>query len=225
MIMEQSGVVLVRFLTPARWEQLLAAVKASGSAYATRDLAWLRLLESTGMRIGEFSRLTIGRLRDALATGWIYVPAAERKGGKRAHSYAVTGRVREAILLLLDHAGPDASSDAPAVASRHGGKPLSTRSYQDRLARYAEAAGLVCSPHWMRHTRAMNILRKGKSRDPIRIIQAALGHASASTARLYTRVAADELAEALEQVDGPVRGATGRRAARALFEQRAGVPA
>jgi integrase/recombinase XerC len=210
-------VVMVRYLAPAEEARFFVAVERSGATTKARDGAWLRLLFRTGMRIGEFSRLTLGRLRDALRTGWIYVPRAERKGKRSDHAYVVTQPVRAAIVELLALAG-NAPDGMPAVTSRKGG-PLSVRGYQERMALYARAADLAASPHWARHTRAMQLLRKSRAADPLRLIQGALGHASRNSTAIYTRPSKEEVYAGLMDADGGEARTKAR--ARARFFERA----
>ena len=88
---------------------------------------------------------------------------------------------------------------------------MTVRQYEHRIRHWAEAAGITeaVTPHWLRHTRAKNIMRNSTSNDPRGIVQRALGHSSIASTGIYTEIDRDELAEALHQVDAP---ATDRRA-------------
>jgi site-specific recombinase XerD len=70
--------------------------------------------------------------------------------------------------------------------NRRGG-PLTTRSMERLVRKYARAAGIqkTVTPHVMRHTLATTLLRRGAD---IRIIQQLLGHASVATTQIYTHV-------------------------------------
>jgi site-specific recombinase XerC len=87
---------------------------------------------------------------------------------------------------------------------------LTARAIQQRVAMWSAAAGLPdgVSPHWFRHSRAMNIMKRTTSNDPRGIVQAALGHASIASTGIYTGVTREDLAAALDEVDGAGRRST-----------------
>jgi site-specific recombinase XerD len=217
--------MMKRYFTEDEQRQLLAAPKSCSDVLARRDYAWMRLLKDTGFRITEFSLMTVLDALTALKTNYIFIPRAHRKGKKRDHTKLVTQPVREALIDLLDirrEMGYPDELDEPLVMSRkHGG--MSVRAYQERVAHWAAVAGIPgkCSPHWFRHTRAMNIMRRTTSSDPRGIVQAELGHASIASTGIYTTVSREQLETALEEVDGrkPIR----KRAVRREYARRAAV--
>lgn len=230
----QNGApVMRRFLTEPEQGALLKAAKASSDPLAQRDYWWMRLMMATGIRVEEFSLLDADQAEAALYTGWLVVGAEKRKGRKQGHEYSVTQTVRECLQALLaiqaQHTPPLpdglARHDAggPLVWGRDGQR-LSVRSYQARMKLWVQAAGLPAdaSCHWLRHTRGMNILRRSRSRNPLKVVQCALGHANLNSTGIYTAMARDELARDLAAVDG--RRMT-RRAARAMATGRRDQPA
>lgn len=217
--------VMKRYLTEDEQRLLLATLDQSAVGLAKRDFAWIRLLHSTGMRVGEFSRLRVGDARSALQTGYLFIPREWRKGGRRDLSVLVTDSVRKALNDLLDHREAnkhDMAADAPLISSRKGGA-MSIRCYQQRLALWAARAGIQggVSPHWLRHTRAMNIMRRSQAKDPRGVAKAALGHASIASTGIYTGVTKEDVEAALHQVDGRAR--LPKRKLRGHFEARGGV--
>lgn len=216
--------VMRRYLTAEEQARLLNAARACKAPAAQRDYWWMRLLLDTGLRVGEFSRLTVGQAHHALETGWIVIPAEHRKGKRADHEVRVTAPVREALAGLLGIAeelegGAQLAWQTPLVSSRSG-RALSVRSYQDRTRHWCRVAGLPpCSPHWFRHTRAMNILRKTTAANPLGVVQASLGHVSLSSTGVYTGLTKEDLAAALDSVDGPRR--VRRSEARRQWRQRA----
>ena len=213
-----------RYLTEAEQKALLAAPRAGACPLAQRDYHWLGALMLTGMRIAEWSRLTVPMVRQALATGWLVCPPAHCKGG-RGNEYLVTEPLRVhlvALCRLSDELGaglvvPDSGQplvwgrDVAGVAG-----PLSVRSYEARLKVWAQAAGLDCriSPHWLRHTRGMNIMRRSRGANPLKVAQVALGHKAISSTGIYTHMAREELEAELRQVDsGRLPKAVARRLA------------
>jgi site-specific recombinase XerC len=217
--------VMRRFLTDPEQQRLLKAARASADPLAQRDYWWMRAVMALGMRVEEWSLITASQAQAALYTGWLVVPACARKGRKQGHEYAVTTTVRECLnaLLAVHHeqagtrAGCELPLDAPLLYGR-GGQRLSVRSYQARLKMWVLASGLPAevSLHWLRHTRAMNIMRRSNSKNPLKLVQAALGHASLNSTAVYTHMARDELARDLAQVDGTRMS---RAAARELAQQ------
>jgi site-specific recombinase XerD len=234
--------VMERYLTEAQQGELLRTINKHSGLLARRDSAWVRLLQSTGMRLNELVTMAVGDAEAALRTGHLFVPKEHRKGwnrkprvakdGKvrmpnppRDHSYLVTAPVRRALLDLLavrreqGHAPVPA---APLVMSRkHGG--LTARAFEQRVAYWAKAANLgeKVSPHWLRHTRAMNIMERSTSSDPRGLVQAALGHASISSTGVYTRMSKEKRDDGLREVDGQPR--LRKRALRRAYEGRAGA--
>jgi len=227
----KASTVMRRYLTEPEQVRLLAAAWACRDRLAQRDYWWMRLLIDTGMRIHEFALLRAGEARFALDAGWIHIPAERRKGHRApkaerversAHEVRVTARVAEAIEALLrlgaEFLGAVPDDADPLVWSARR-QLLSVRSYQARIAFWCGVAGLPpASPHWMRHTRAMNVIRRSTATEPLRIVQAALGHASLASTGIYTGVTKEDLADALDQVDQPKR--LRRREVRRAFAKR-----
>lgn len=221
--------VMKRYLTEAQQGELLRTINKHSGLLARRDSAWVRLLQSTGMRLNELVTMTVGDAEAALRTGYLFVPKERRKGYSRGtaqdHSYLVTEPVRRALADLLavrrEH-GDAPVPAAPLVMSRkHGG--LTARAFEQRLAYWASAANLgeKVSPHWLRHTRAMNVMRRSTSNDPRGVVQAALGHASIASTGVYTGMSKEDVADALREVDGQPR--LRKRALRRAWEGRVGV--
>jgi site-specific recombinase XerD len=64
-------------------------------------------------------------------------------------------------------------------------RPLSITAVQKKIERYAKAAGIKASCHWLRHTFASNLLEHGTE---IVTIKEFLGHASIASSERYARV-------------------------------------
>jgi len=200
--------MMKRFLTEEEQQRLLRTAKASSDPLAQRDYWWMRLLIATGARIDEFAHWTASQAESALSTGWVVVPACHRKGKKKGHEYMVTHTVRECLEALLrlqrqEQQPIDGGAPAPLVWGREGA-PLSVRAYQVRVKSWGLLAGLDprISPHWLRHTRGVNIIRRSRSANPLKVAQLALGHSSIASTGIYTQMERDELALDLQQIDG-----------------------
>jgi site-specific recombinase XerC len=217
-----------RYLTEPEQTRLLNAAKGCTDPLAQRDYHWMAALVLTGMRIAEFSRLSARRVRLALQMGWLVSDKAHCKGKKRANEYMVTLRLRthlEALLALSDELAPgmalEGQQEQPLVWGRNmGGKAgaLSVRSYELRMKHWAEVEGLDprISPHWLRHTRGMNIMRRSRGDNPLKVCQLALNHASLASTGVYLQLSREEYARELQAVDG---GRLPKRVARAMAER------
>lgn len=236
------SVVMRRYLTEGEQAILLKTIDQFAAVHARRDSAWIRLLLCSGMRVGEFSVMSVGDADLAMKTGYIFIPKERRKGWNRKPrtnkagkevvgkppqdlSVLVTQPVRAALIDLLlirremgDIHGPDAS----LVLSRKQ-QGMTVRAYQQRVSFWAIKAGLhlPVSPHWFRHTRAMNIMRKTTSHDPRGVVQGALGHASIASSGIYTKLSREDLAAALTEVDG--KPVLRKRDMRRAYEGRVGL--
>lgn len=199
-----------RYLTELEQQRLLRAAKTNTCPLAQRDYWWMRLLIEAGARVEEFSLISAEQAEAALRTGWLVTFAWQRKGRKAGHEYLVTTSVRECLQALLaiqqqQCAPVEADGPAPLVWGREGQR-LSVRSYQDRLRHWAREAGLGMnvSPHWLRHTRGMNIMRRTRgatASSAVKVAQRALGHASLASTGIYLEMAREDYAQALQSVD------------------------
>lgn len=219
--------VMRRYLTEEEQRLLFRTIEQSAADLARRDFAWISLLRHTGMRVGEFAAMTVGDARAALATGYIFIPKERRKGRagqRRDHSVLVTDPVRQSLETLLSRRERegDLADAEPLITSRKGGR-MSVRAYEQRVALWAATAGLGkgVSPHWLRHTRAMNIMRRSKAKNPLGVVQVALGQASIASTGIYTRPSKEDIEAALREVDGGRR--LPKRKLRGHFEARGGV--
>lgn len=231
-----------RYLTVPQQTRLLATVRQHGSLEARRDYGWLRLLRALGLRIGETSKLTCGQARLALQSNYLHIPATDRKG-RAEHTTVKDGKTKvvkdqrqdlTALVTAEAHAAlrdlltvrqvqtGDAhpADSAPLILNRYGER-LTVRSFQLRTEFWGAAAGITerISPHWLRHTRAMNIMRLSEATDPRGIVQHVLGHASISSTAIYTQPSKEDVAAALARVDLAVTPLRKRQVARAHAAQ------
>lgn len=211
-----------RYLTPTELHQLLEAARRVNDPLAQRDYHIMATLALSGMRIGEFSQVTLGDVWQALKTSYLFIPREHRKGGKRDHKVFVTDALRRHLFALASTNGnPDTTS--PLVPGRFGG-PMTVRSYQQRISHWASYAGLPLNvtPHWFRHTRAMNIMRTSEAQDPRGVAMAALGHADIRSTGVYTGPAREDVEQALKTVDATKGQRITITQLRKSFERRAG---
>ncbi|MFA6971671.1 MAG: tyrosine-type recombinase/integrase [Gallionella sp.] len=205
--------MLNKYLTEDEQKRLLDVLNLYKSEVALRDSAVVRLLIHSGMRVGECLRLSVQDAMAALKSGYIYLPKEYRKGRtdeRRDHEVLVTVPVKTALSDLLN-IRVGAELDEALIVSRKsaglGWRALSVRAVEQRVAFWAQSAGLPdgVSPHWFRHTRAMNIMRRTTATDPLGVVKAALGHASIRSTEVYARQTREHVEAALREVDAKPR--------------------
>jgi integrase/recombinase XerD len=172
---------LVCFLTAAEVDALLAAPDRS-SWRGRRDHALLVLAIQTGLRVSELTSLTATDLH--LDDG----PHVRCHGkGRKERATPLTSQT-VAVLRAWMRERAGAAAD-PAFPTRQG-RPLSVDAIQWLLAKHVRAAAQGCpslhaqhvSPHVLRHTCAVNLLRAGID---IATIALWLGHADIRTTQIY----------------------------------------
>jgi site-specific recombinase XerD len=172
---------LVTSLTRAEQEALLAAPDRT-TWLGRRDRVIIILLLQTGLRVSELRDL---RCEDVVLTAGPHVRC--RGKGRKERCTPLT---RETVSVLrawfTERAGVPA---APAFTSRRD-TTLSRDAVERLIAKHAVAASTVCSslrtkrvsPHVLRHTTAVSLLRAGNDRA---VIALWLGHESIETTQTY----------------------------------------
>lgn len=198
---------------------LISAAHNTNDMLAQRDAAMMRALLHSGCRITEFHLIDVKDAVFALNSRRLIIPKEHRKGGKRDHVVLVTAALESALQDLLKireqitgSKTVDCGAFEALVVNRYCNR-LSVRSFQLRVQFWACEAGLnkKVSPHWFRHTRGFNIMRKSNSTDPRGVVQQALGHASIATTGIYTQATEDEVRAALETTDAGHQGIRTKR--------------
>ena len=157
---KRTDKALVTYLNEAEAEALLAAPDRT-TRIGRRDHALLLLALETGLRVSELTGLTCAAV--ALGTG-----AHVRCHGK-GRKERITPLRREARAVLrawLDER--DGAAEDPLFPGPRGG-PLSRDAVRRLVERHVATAGAVCpslaskdvTPHTLRHSCAMNLLRHG----------------------------------------------------------------
>jgi site-specific recombinase XerD len=194
-------------------ERVLAAARAVAPADSKaaelirlRNVALVETLRGSGMRVSELVSLRRGDLereqRRAVVTG---------KGSKQRLVF-FTDPAWQAIWAYLDARGDGAAARALGnlpVFARHdraaGSRrlPLTTQSVRDviwQLARRAGAGEADITPHRFRAWFATHLVAETGD---LAAVQDLLGHESADTTRVYTRVAAQRLADVHRRAFSP----------------------
>jgi integrase/recombinase XerD len=174
----------------------LLAVPDRQRPQGRRDYALLLFLYNTGARASEVADVTIGDL-DLAATPLVRLFGKGRKT-RRCPLWAHTAEV------LRDLLGPrlDGPQDAPVFVNvrgksitRFGIHALVARTVEKAAASTPSLKDKSVSPHTIRHTTAVHLLRAGVD---INTIRAWLGHVSLETTNRYAEVDLEMKAAALE---------------------------
>lgn len=177
-----------RWLDRREQNALLRAVERTGKV---RDLAIVRLLLNTGLRVQELCDLT-----------WKDVAVSERKGlltvrqgkGEKHRQVPLNQDARDALTALgyPQHTG----KETVILQGQRG--PLTPRGVQSLLANYGELARLdELSPHALRHTFCKNLIDAGVGLEQV---AALAGHESLETTRRYCTPSRLDLERAVERI-------------------------
>ena len=187
---------LIEYLTAEEIDALLAAPDRT-TWIGRRDRALLLVGIQTGLRVSEL----IGLRRSDIILGAGAHVRCEGKGRKQR----CTPLRPEAVEVLAQwlHECP-AEPTAPAFPSSRGG-PLSRDAVERLVARHRRSAAGRCpslkrkrvTPHVLRHTAAMELLRHSIDRS---VIALWLGHESVETTEMYLHADLRQTEEALSRV-------------------------
>jgi site-specific recombinase XerD len=181
----------------------LLAVPDRHRAQGCRDYALLLFLYNTGARATEASELTVADL--SLGTS----PAARLRGkGRKTRTCPLWARTAKILREMLG-----TRLEGPSVArvflnvrrqpiTRHGVHALIARTVDKAAEEVPSLRDKRVSPHTIRHTTAVHLLRAGVD---INTIRAWLGHVSLETTNRYAEIDLEMKAQALETcaVSGP----------------------
>jgi integrase/recombinase XerD len=171
---------LPRHLSEAdyRWLEINILQATKNDSYDARfDRACFLTLAHTGIRLSEFLDL---RLED-LDLGSGYAAIRHSKPDRDRVVY-LSPQLKNALQNYLQ-VRPDIPEE-DRVFVLHGRSP-SARTIQRRLTTFGQQAGVVVSPHILRHTFATRLLNQGI---PIHSLRKLLGHKRLDTTQVYARV-------------------------------------
>ncbi|MGD2251010.1 MAG: tyrosine-type recombinase/integrase [Candidatus Methanofastidiosia archaeon] len=161
---------LPTFLNTGEVQQLLTSI------FNTRDLAIVRVLYASGLRVSELVNLN----KDSIEQNRIQVKSG--KGKKDRIVFIDNGTVD-----LINEYISERTDDSPALFVNKRGTRLSDRYIEMMVKKHAKRAGIKkkVTPHTLRHTFATHLLQNKAN---IVVIKDLLGHASLSTTQIYTHV-------------------------------------
>jgi site-specific recombinase XerD len=177
-----------------------------GTPQGERDFALLLFLYNTGARADEAAHIKIGDL------SWASCSSVQLtgKGSKtrRCPLWPQTVRVLQALVR-------GRGSDEHVFLNRLG-QPMTRFGIYEMVSRTVTRAGMSTSslkdkrisPHSIRHTSAVHLLRAGVD---INTIRAWLGHVSLDTTHIYAEVDLEMKAKALARCDVPAPASTKRK--------------
>jgi len=183
----RSAKTLPKALSPDEAAQLLHRAEAP-DPMALRDRAMFELFYSSGLRLSELTGTTLDNLdleqQTVRVTG---------KGNKTR----IVPMGSFAVSALQEWLAKRTALAPPAVRTvfvNAAGRPVSPRTVQYRLKRWAVKQGLSrpVHPHMLRHSFASHVLQ---SSGDLRAVQEMLGHSSISTTQVYTHLDFQHLAK------------------------------
>jgi site-specific recombinase XerD len=185
------------YLEKAEMKALLAAPNQR-NAQGFRDYALLLFLYNTGARVSEASRLRVEDLD-------LVMPVVTLHGKGRKERRCPLWKVTASALQEL----VASCAVTQAVFRNHHGQPLTRYGIHILVKRYVRRAAVTTpilrakriSPHSIRHTTAMHLLRSGVDINTIRIW---LGHVSLQTTHLYAESDLKMKAKALARCEAPL---------------------
>lgn len=201
----------VEFLEGSELEDLLAApmknpspllkgggARRAGEVIQHRDKAILELLFSTGLRVSELANLKIKEInlkRDDFSVrgkgSKIRVVFLSQQAKYWLAQYLASRHDVSPYLFVAHDRAKSGRTDGDA-------RPLTTRSIERMIERYARTVGIMkkITPHTLRHSFATDLLRNGAD---IRSVQSMLGHASITTTQIYTHITDERLKEVYQK--------------------------
>ena len=172
-----------RALHPDEQKRLLAVLGQATGAEAERDRMLIELLLGTGIRIGSALALDVGDLD--LAHGELRLRTTKNDRPTNAVLPAGVAKKLKAFI----------AGRTEGALFRADDRRISMRHAQRRLSNWFAAAGIQGrSAHALRHTFATTLM--GRTGD-LRLVQAAMNHASIVSTTIYTTVDREKLRAAV----------------------------
>ncbi len=149
----------------------------------------VKLLYSSGLRLGELVNLKVGNLELNENIGWV------RGGkGKKDRMFLISEKLSQELSELTK----GRKNEEFLFVGRKG--RMSERNVQKIIYLAAKKAGIEkpVHPHVLRHSFATHLLESGEN---IRKIQELLGHSNISTTQIYTHISTEELKKVKNPLD------------------------
>ncbi|AYY13024.1 hypothetical protein EF847_10250 [Actinobacteria bacterium YIM 96077] len=178
---KRTTTTVVSYLTSAELDAMLATPNPS-TWHGRRDRALLVLAAQTGLRVSELTQFTID---DAHVDTGAHISCHGK--GRKDRCTPLTSHTVGVLTEWL--AQRHARGTAPLLCTRSG-TPMSRDTVSHLTRKYASTAAATCpslatkkpTPHTLRHTAAMTLLRAGID---ITVIVVWLDHESPTSTRIY----------------------------------------
>jgi len=166
----------IKYLKKEEWDKL------KGSIDNYRDKLIITLLYSTGMRVGEFTKLEVQDID--FPERFIRIPPENTKT-RTGRTVFVPQEVLNDMRAYLK------------LEKRKNGRlfDLTTRRIQQLLKKYSARAGVKATPHTLRHSHIVHNLLE---RVPITAVQKQVGHKRLTTTQIYSDLAPEQVRAAYE---------------------------
>lgn len=150
-----------------------------------RDRALLEMMYSAGLRAAEVVSIQLDQI------DWSQQSISIIGKGNKERMVFFGAAAAESLKFYLDQ---ERFPVGKSVFNSKNGQPITTRTVQNIVKRWAVGAGLPpeTSPHTLRHSFATHLLDGGAD---LKTVQQLLGHASLATTQIYTSVSIERLRE------------------------------
>jgi len=169
----------IKYLKREEWDQLRSSIDNY------RDKLIVEILYTTGMRVGEFTKLKIEDID--FEERFITIPAENTKT-KTARTVWIPQEILNNIKAYL------------RLTKKKRGRlfDLTPRRVQQLFKKYSEKARIKATPHTLRHTHIVHSLL---NKVPITAIQKQVGHKRLTTTQIYSDFAPEQVREAYEKIN------------------------
>jgi integrase/recombinase XerD len=172
--MLRRGRTLPRALSKEHIEQLFAHI------HSAMDRTLFLLMLRCGLRVSEVVHLKVSDIE------WTQQALRIEQGkGRKDRRVYLSADAVASVRECVQRRPSGVPGDAVFWNQKRPSRALSVKAIQKKMARYANAAGIVASCHSLRHTFASNLLEQGAEIVSIREL---LGHASITSSERYAKV-------------------------------------
>lgn len=177
-------------------------------AHGFRDYVLLLFLYNTGARVSEACRLTVQDLDLDTAVATLH---GKGRKTRRCPLWKVTVSALREIIGARPNSEPVFLNQRGQPLTRYGIHTLIERHVRRAAVKMPALHSKRISPHCLRHTTGMHLLRSGVDINTIRVW---LGHVSLETTHIYAESDLKMKAEALARCEAPLLEGARKRPAR-----------
>ena len=203
-MMARTGQDIPKYLSQDELRKLLEQADPN-TMTGLRDRTMMEVMAYAGLRVGELVALERSNITWRGDHGLPVIHVIDGKGlkdrnvtvrEKTGQWLRTWDRKRYSYATKFFHTCAGRSGGA-VTSTKHSG--ISTRTVQDRVKRYAQAAGLPdwISPHNLRHTCAIWMLTVVG--EPTTVVQTMLGHERLETTEIYAKCSDTHQAQAMQR--------------------------